>query len=82
MFLVNAISTGLILVELFYVQNPNYHPDYYDELRNIVKDIERTNPHITARSFCLEIMAHYLTSSNNRYKFMRKFVDFCKSLAI
>lgn len=83
MFLVNEISTGLILVELFYFLKRNeYHLDYFSELRNHVKDIERINPNIGAKGFCLEVMSRYLYSSNNRFKFAKKFVTFCKELSI
>ena len=82
MFLVNKISTGLMLVELFYLQNPAYHPDYFNELRDIVRDIERMHANYGARQFCLEVMSKYLYSSNNRFKFAKKFVTFCKELSI
>lgn len=79
MFKRDVFCYGLILVRLFYYENKElYHSDYFNELVNIVRDIETNNPCISSHSFCLEVMSSYLYSSHNRFDFAKKFVNFCK----
>lgn len=73
------VNVLLVIYDLFEYKNfMYYHPDYFTQLRNIVKSFGKDYSLNSFEIISNQIMSNYLSCSQKRYKFARSFVNYLK----
>lgn len=73
------VNVLLVIFDLFEYKNfMFYHPDYFTQLRNLVRSLGKDFSLQSIDVISNTIMSHYLSCSQKRYKFARSFVEYLK----
>lgn len=73
------VNVLLVIYDLFeYKHFMYYHPDYFIQLRDLIKSLGKDFSLNSTDVICNTILSNYLSCSPKRYKFARAFVSYLK----